>query len=208
MNSKKPIEAEQAKEQGSNKATELDKDAPKARRRSLLKAISAAGVVGAAKLPKQWGRPVVDHVLLPAHAAGSPVDFLCALTCTVQRAFAVAITRSSDATTGGNTTYPISVSYFVTVGATCSRQTDGAVFGTNVSSQLFSSFVSTDAEHSFFMTYFPTSPTYSEIQPSGFDFSTVFSSGVTTGTQCEVDLSEFVSIGITAIPSSGPVSAP
>ena len=41
----------------------------KAKRRALLGAISTAGVVGAAKLPGQWTRPVVDHVLLPAHAA-------------------------------------------------------------------------------------------------------------------------------------------
>ncbi len=41
----------------------------KLKRRALLGAISTAGVVGAAKLPGQWTRPVVDHVLLPAHAA-------------------------------------------------------------------------------------------------------------------------------------------
>ena len=45
-----------------------NKTETKVRRRALLGAISTAGVVGAAKLPGQWTRPVVDHVLLPAHA--------------------------------------------------------------------------------------------------------------------------------------------
>lgn len=199
---------EHADQHDTNSDTNTNQGDPKTSRRTLLKAISAAGVVGAAKLPEQWGRPVVDHVLLPAHAAGSP-EFLCALTCTIERAFAVAITRSSDSTINGDTTYPITVCYFVTVGATCSRQTDGAVFGTNVSSQITDVvYASTDPEHSFFMTYFPSSPTYSLTQPSGFDFNTVFSSAVTTGTQCDQDLSEFVSTGIVNIPSSGPIDPP
>ena len=43
--------------------------AKKKQRRALIGAISTAGVVGAAKLPGQWTRPVVDQVLLPSHAA-------------------------------------------------------------------------------------------------------------------------------------------
>lgn len=50
------------------------------RRRRLLQAITAAGVTSAA-LPDRWNRPVVDSVLLPAHAQATPVD-VCALTCT------------------------------------------------------------------------------------------------------------------------------
>ncbi len=40
----------------------------KKQRRALIGAISTAGVVGAAKLPSQWTRPIVDQVLLPSHA--------------------------------------------------------------------------------------------------------------------------------------------
>ncbi len=61
----------------------------KAQRRALLGAISTAGVVGATKLPGQWMRPVVDHVLLPAHAAttddaGAAGSYTsnCVVTCT------------------------------------------------------------------------------------------------------------------------------
>lgn len=39
-------------------------------RRRLLKALAAGGV-GAALLPKEWTRPIVDSMLLPAHAQGS-----------------------------------------------------------------------------------------------------------------------------------------
>jgi len=50
------------------------------RRRALLSTISA---IGAVQLPTQWARPVVDHVLLPAHAQLSPGALEdCAATCT------------------------------------------------------------------------------------------------------------------------------
>jgi hypothetical protein len=55
-----------------------------ARRRALLGAISAAGVAGAVQLPQQWTRPVVDHVVLPAHGQLSPVatqTVTCDLSC-------------------------------------------------------------------------------------------------------------------------------
>jgi len=52
-------------------------EAKRAKRRALLGAISGAGMIGAAKLPGQWARPVVDHVLLPAHAQASPCVFTC-----------------------------------------------------------------------------------------------------------------------------------
>jgi len=54
------------------------------RRRALLAAISAAGVAGGAELPRQWARPVVDHVLLPAHAQTSPRDEGCEFLCTIE----------------------------------------------------------------------------------------------------------------------------
>lgn len=49
------------------------------RRRRLLAAITAAGATSAA-LPDRWNRPVVDAVLLPAHAQATPAA--CGLTCT------------------------------------------------------------------------------------------------------------------------------
>lgn len=47
-------------------------DTPHARqsaRRHLLQILSVGGLLGAGKLlPKEWVRPVVDEVMLPAHA--------------------------------------------------------------------------------------------------------------------------------------------
>ncbi|GJL82541.1 MAG: hypothetical protein DHS20C01_21750 [marine bacterium B5-7] len=61
-------------------------DLNKQRRRALVAAISAVGVSGATQLPKQWSRPVVDHVLLPAHAqTTTPVSTsepACLISCT------------------------------------------------------------------------------------------------------------------------------
>jgi hypothetical protein len=37
-------------------------------RRNLLRALSVGGVVGATQLPTSWSKPVVDAVVLPAHA--------------------------------------------------------------------------------------------------------------------------------------------
>jgi len=73
----------------------------RAKRRALLTAISSASVLGASKLPNQWARPVVDHVLLPVHAAGSPAaaDTLgCEISCTVTELFAGSIYSDSDPT--------------------------------------------------------------------------------------------------------------
>jgi len=42
------------------------------RRRSLIKALASGGaVVAAGSLPRQWSKPVVDSVMLPAHAQTS-----------------------------------------------------------------------------------------------------------------------------------------
>ena len=62
------------------KSEELKDDARMARRRGLLGVISAVGGVGATKLPEQWTRPVVDSVLLPAHAQST--EEVCEVTCT------------------------------------------------------------------------------------------------------------------------------
>ena len=73
-----------------------ERGAIRVRRRALLGAISGAGVVGATKLPGQWTRPVVDHVLLPAHAA---------------------TTDDTGAAGGGNTTGPST--FITTVTSNC-----------------------------------------------------------------------------------------
>ncbi len=85
----------------------------KAGRRALLGAISAAGVVGSAKLPGQWTRPVVDHVLLPAHAAttddagssptGGTSTFITTVTsnCVVTCTSAFALISVETATSAG-----------------------------------------------------------------------------------------------------------
>lgn len=56
-------------------ATPLDRS----HRRRLLQAITAVGATSAA-LPDRWSRPVIDSVLLPAHAQVTPVE-VCELTC-------------------------------------------------------------------------------------------------------------------------------
>jgi hypothetical protein len=45
-------------------------------RRKLLKSIAAGSgaIVAGKSLPESWSRPVVDSVMLPAHAQTSPVD--------------------------------------------------------------------------------------------------------------------------------------
>ena len=95
----------------------------KAKRRALLGAISTAGVVGAAKLPGQWTRPVVDHVLLPAHAAttddtgaaGSGVStFITTVTsnCVVTCTSAYALISNQSATMSNSSIYVSSYTYF------------------------------------------------------------------------------------------------
>ncbi len=92
----------------------------KAKRRALLGAISTAGVVGVAKLPSQWTRPVVDHVLLPVHAATtddtaaaglgtststSAITSNCVLSCTTAALLGVDVSTSSGAVWIVNRTY-------------------------------------------------------------------------------------------------------
>ena len=53
-------------------------------RRNLLKSIAAGGgaIVAGKTLPEKWTAPVVDSVLLPAHAQTSPAPTTTAAPCT------------------------------------------------------------------------------------------------------------------------------
>lgn len=42
------------------------------RRRTLLAAISTGGMIASSDFPDRWSRPVIDSVMLPAHAQVSP----------------------------------------------------------------------------------------------------------------------------------------
>lgn len=87
-------------------ADQNDSDTNKERRRALVAAISAVGVSGATQLPKQWSRPVVDHVLLPAHAqtttstttTSSTSEPPCEISCTSGIEQLHALDLSSDGT--------------------------------------------------------------------------------------------------------------
>jgi len=71
-------------------------------RRPLLKAIGAGAGTGVALglLPKSWMRPVVQSVIVPAHAAASP----SVTTTTASPTTTVAPTTTVPATTGAPTT--------------------------------------------------------------------------------------------------------
>ena len=42
-------------------------------RRRVLQATLGAGAPGALALPERWTRPVVDTIVVPAHAQSSPI---------------------------------------------------------------------------------------------------------------------------------------
>ena len=42
-------------------------------RRRVLQAVLGAGAPGALALPERWTRPVVDTIVVPAHAQSSPI---------------------------------------------------------------------------------------------------------------------------------------
>lgn len=71
----KPTTAADLQSQG-NSAAETDPKKRSAKRRKMLGMIAAGGGVLASRahLPQTWGRPVVESVLLPAHAVVSPSD--------------------------------------------------------------------------------------------------------------------------------------
>ena len=62
-------------------STESSMSVDSKKRRKLLGAIAAGGAV-ANLLPSKWSEPVVDSVLLPAHAAMSPGPNLTTFSCT------------------------------------------------------------------------------------------------------------------------------
>jgi hypothetical protein len=132
------------------------------RRRALLGAISAVGLTGAAPLPRHWARPVVDHILLPAHAQTSP-----ALACTIDCTGTAEITFVTSATSTG-TGIDVTLTQALTIA--CQREPDGET----VSSSSSISTTFTDSE-----TTVPTATS------TTFGFSGSF-----TGTECELDLSD------------------
>jgi len=58
----------------------LQQSAGTVRRRTLLAAIASGGAVAASHLPGQWKRPLIDSVMLPAHAQMSPPADTCTAT--------------------------------------------------------------------------------------------------------------------------------
>jgi len=87
------------------------------RRRALLGAISA---IGASQLPGQWSRPVVDHVLLPVHAARSNGSFDIALTdCDITCTSAFTVFNVTDGDLSR-------ITFTTTTAVTCLRQPGGA----------------------------------------------------------------------------------
>lgn len=79
------------KNSGTHEAPKEDKDAASSgqsgtsseqRRESLRRILAGGGIViGADSLPSKWGKPLIDSVVLPAHAATSLAD-PCALNVT------------------------------------------------------------------------------------------------------------------------------
>ena len=108
-------------------------------RRALLGGIAAAGAA-ATRLPEQWQRPVVDHVLLPVHANLSAfTGTQCAVTFTEN------VFREISGTTTGSGTYTVTSTQFISA----SRDWDGA----------FESFSTSAAFTSFFSSGLSTSST-------------------------------------------------
>lgn len=131
----------------------------RARRRALLGTISAAGLSGAVHLPKQWARPVVDHVLLPAHAQ---ISGRCLLDCTATAALNF-VTAATDTSTG------IVISFTSTLTVVCQRDSDN---------QTASASASTSGSLSQTETTVPTVTS-----------TTLGLSGSFTGAECNLDLS-------------------
>jgi len=170
--------------------TVLDKtispDVRRARRRSLLKSISSVGALSASQLPQQWARPIVDQVLLPVHASGSPY---CAVTCTVNAELipeiavgttSVEVADCSIGTLPCTTASQSTTVYFVTMNLTatmtCARSPDNQIGST-----------STNATNSFTVTDSGT-------VASSNIFSTFSTEGVAPSL-CQVPITELISNG-------------
>jgi len=111
-----------------------------------LGAISGVGAIGATKLPTHWARPIVDHAVLPAHAAQSPtstdlleLEELCRITCTEERIISFSAENVSDS---------IYLSVYFTSGFGCSRSPVGDSFEITSSSSNSQSFSSGDTNFS------------------------------------------------------------
>lgn len=127
----------------------INGEAKRVKRRVLLAAISAAGLAGTARLPNQWSRPVVDHVLLPAHAVGSITA--CTLDCIDQLLATIVISTSDGAT-------EVTVSVTEILAFSCTRIPDGASISTSVTSSTV-----TNAPTSATTTFSGTSITLSTV---------------------------------------------
>jgi len=150
-----------------------DMESRRSTRRALLAAISGAGVAGAMRLPSQWSRPVVDHVLLPAHAAGSVTG--CTLICQEAASYAITIFTSAD---DSITTFTL----HLTEGVICARQPNGdSSADSNTSSEVYNT--STASDGSFFTNFTATSGV---IIPTGSSTSTTLSP-----TDCQIPATQF-----------------
>ena len=135
------------------------------RRRALLATVSAAGVVGASKLPSQWARPVIDHAILPAHATSTLVTFTtdCAVSCSVEGGSYSSFIQSS----GDPTLYEI---WSANVSITNCVDEFGDSSSTLVFNTPWSSLGFTDGSITTNSTYFPD-PTNTDASASFSDVS-------------------------------------
>jgi len=156
-------------------AARRTEESQRQRRRALLTAISAAGVAGGTELPRQWARPIVDHVLLPAHAQTSLQAEGCEVTCTLAL---LPTFQTSDAGAG-----LVDVTLSIDFLATCEREPDGERVSASAGES--SSSVMSSAATGFLTTY-------SSIQTMG-------SGAFSGGSECELPLSELAEIEVTPV---------
>ena len=85
--------------------TDDQKDAKgkREKRRTLLAAIAATGALASEGFPKKWSRPVIDSVVLPAHAQQSPFQ---TVTCTVSETISGFRMEVFGTSTGTTVTLP------------------------------------------------------------------------------------------------------
>lgn len=125
-------------------------------RRAVLASVAAAGAT--CSLPSRWKRPVVDSVLLPAHAQTSVqptsaiLTTLGALSCDADFTFSISALNAVTGSTGALVTYQLSLEFF----ATCSDP-HGASTSTLVSTDSFTD--NTTFSDTAFPSFFTTSGT-------------------------------------------------
>jgi hypothetical protein len=88
-------------------AAEVEMSADAKKRRKLLGAIAAGGAA-ANLLPSKWSKPVVESVLLPAHAQLSPAAALSTFACTATGYLFFSPTSSQSGRTFPSTTLSFS----------------------------------------------------------------------------------------------------